>query len=130
MDSREIELKKLGFIANEDQQCYGLYKYDCNWYVNYWDIRDLSNNDWYILVEYLKKDIQVSKKGLKLDEMYIAGRISAEKELKKKLKDSYNHYNSKLKQLTYPKLTKTINQLEEIRLSSKVELLKELLNGK
>lgn len=60
---------------------------------------------------------------------FIAG-FSAEKELKQKLKDSYNKYNSWLKQLTIGKLDKVINQEERMKLESKIELLKELLNEK
>ena len=53
-----------------------------------------------------------------------------EKEIKKKLKDSYNKYNSWLKELNNPKLYKVIDQEERIKLESKIELLKELLNEK
>lgn len=55
---------------------------------------------------------------------------SAEKELKQKLKDSYNKYNSWLKELNNPKLYKVINHEERMKLESKIELLKELLNEK
>ena len=50
-----------------------------------------------------------------------------EKEIKKKLKDFYNKYNSWLKELTIGKLDKVINQEERMKLESKIELLKELM---
>lgn len=52
---------------------------------------------------------------------------SAEKELKQKLKDSYNKYNSWLKELTIGKLDKVVNHEERIKLESNIELLKELM---
>lgn len=50
-----------------------------------------------------------------------------EKELKQKLKDSYNKYNSWLQQETSSKLDRSHNFKRETELRAKVELLKELI---
>jgi hypothetical protein len=130
MSLREIELRKLGFTANDDQRCYALYKYDCNWYVDYQQITDYLFDEWHGLIESIRYDLQKAKKEFYSDKIYISGRNLAEKEFKKKLKDTYNKYNSWLKQLNVFKLDKTVNQEARIRLEGKVEVLKELMNGK
>lgn len=58
---------------------------------------------------------------------FIEGFSAKERIIKQKLKDSYNKYNSWLKELNSPKLYKVINHEERIKLESKIELLKELL---
>jgi hypothetical protein len=57
---------------------------------------------------------------------FLAGFNSAEKEIKKELKDLKNKYNSWLKEIENVKLTKTINQEEVIKLRAKLEVLQEL----
>jgi hypothetical protein len=50
----------------------------------------------------------------------------AEKEIKKQLKDLKNKYSSHLVEHQIPKLTKTINQEEILKLRAKLELIKEI----
>jgi len=56
----------------------------------------------------------------------LGGYEIAEKEIKKQLKDLKNKYSSWLVELQIPKLGKTINQEEVIKLKSKIEVLSEL----
>jgi ribosomal silencing factor RsfS len=59
---------------------------------------------------------------------FIEGFISAEKQSKKKIKDLYNHYNSKLKEATITKLDRRGRTEYVIKLEAKVELLKTLIS--
>lgn len=63
-----------------------------------------------------------------IQDNFIAGYDFAEKELKQKIKDLYNKYNSQLKEENNPKLTKVINKERVLILSSKIQVLEELKN--
>lgn len=66
---------------------------------------------------------------VKGQEFYIDGYNSAKKEIKKKLKDEYNKYNSWLQQETQFKIGKgNPNLIRETELRAKVELLKSLID--
>lgn len=63
------------------------------------------------------------------DELGFISGFSRRKEIEQKiLRDQYNHYNSKLKELTKPKLDRRDRTETVIKLEAKVELLKELKN--
>jgi len=129
MDSREIELNKLGFEKNEHQQSYGLYKFNTSWYVDFWYILEYSEHEWHILMSDLKYDIEMIK-----SQSYEALKVSdgyklAQKENKKKLVDKYNHLNSLLTQAKHVKLTKIINDDLVRDLTIQVKLLKELIDA-
>ena len=81
----------------------------------------------FLFIEDIKYDLQEVKKRYYEDLRMSYGYNLAEKEIKKKLKDEYNKYNSWLQQLNNFKLDKTVNQEQRIRLEAKVELLKELI---
>ena len=55
--------------------------------------------------------------------------IAAEK-AKKQVKDLYNKYNSWLKEAKNQKLAKIVNEEKVLILQAKVDVLKEILNGK
>jgi hypothetical protein len=57
---------------------------------------------------------------------FLAGFNSAEKEIKKQLKDLKNKYSSWLTTEQGVKLGKTINQEEILKLRTKLELIKEI----
>ena len=59
---------------------------------------------------------------------FIEGFNSAEKETAKIVKDLKNKYSSHLVEHQLPKLGKTINQEEVLKLKSKLEVLQELEN--
>ena len=128
MNTREIQLRQLGFERNNHQYCFHKYVYDVSWYVDFSDIFEPIDYDWECYLENLKFELEQAKnqyyKEIKESNAY----SFAQKEFKKKLKDNYNHYNSKLHQLSVPKMGRTVYQLEELKLSSKIELLKELMN--
>ena len=59
---------------------------------------------------------------------FLEGFNSAEKEIKKQIKDLKNKFGSWLVEAQTRKLTKTINQEEVLKLKSKLEVLQELEN--
>ena len=60
-------------------------------------------------------------------EHFTYGLETAEKEIKRKLKDLYNAKNSQYKELTKPKLDRRNITEEGIKLETEVKLLKELM---
>ena len=61
-------------------------------------------------------------------EHFTYGLETAEKEIKRKLKDLYNAKNSQYKELTKPKLGRKEMTVYTIKLEAEVNLLKQLLN--
>lgn len=61
---------------------------------------------------------------------FLAGFSAKEEIIKQKLKDSYNKYNSWLKEETSSKLARSPNFKRETELRAKVEVLQQLLNEK
>ena len=127
MEDREIELKKLGFELNNDQRCFHRWKYNSSYIFDFYDVENLSDVRWSIRIEDYKKYLQKSKEELENSELYLLGFNSAQKELKRKLKDKYNHYNSKLKEATKTKLDRRDRTEYIIKLEAKVVLLKEMM---
>ena len=127
LTNRELELLQMEFKRNENQTAYILFKYDSNWYVDFWKLSDYTDHKWNILMEDIKYDLEMVKKQYYDDLKRRSAYKFAVKEFKKKLKDSYNKYNSWLKELNSPKLYKVINHEERMKLESKIELLKELM---
>lgn len=128
MNTREIQLRKLGFVSNQHEQAYTLSKYNNCWFIDFWKIIDYNDYKWDIIINELVCELEKSKIDFTNHLKGSEGYNFAQKEFKKKLKDKYNHYNSKLHQLSVPKMGRTVYQLEELKLSSKIELLKELMN--
>ena len=128
MNSRIIELEKLGFKRNEDQKCYGLYKYGESYFVDFYKITDFSDIFFFWHIENIKYMLKQAKidaeRGYKCSESY----NFAQKEFKKEIKDKYNHYNSKLKEATKTKLDRRDRTEYIIKLEAKVELLKSMIN--
>ena len=127
MNSREIELKKLGFELNNDQRCFYRWKYNSLYIFDFYDVENLSDVRWSIRIEDYKKYLQKSKEELENSELYLLGFNSAKKEFKIKLKDLYNAKNSQYKELTKPKLDRRNITEEGIKLETEVKLLKELM---
>jgi hypothetical protein len=125
--NREIELLQLGFKKNYDQQTFYLYKYDLSWYVDYSKILDYSDHKWNILIEDMKYDLQESKKMFYKHLRMSSGYNLAGKDIRNKLRDEYNKYNSWLQQETQGKIGRSPNFKRETELRAKVELLKELI---
>ena len=128
MNSREIELKKLGFELNNDQRCFHRWKYNSLYIFDFYDVENLSDVRWSIRIEDYKKYLQKSKEELENSELYLLGFNSAQKEFKRKLKDLYNAKNSQYKELTKPKLGRKEMTVYTIKLEAEVNLLKQLLN--
>ena len=64
MNSREIELKKLGFELNNDQRCFYRWKYNSLYIFDFYDVENLSDVRWSIRIEDYKKYLQKSKEEL------------------------------------------------------------------
>ena len=128
MNSREIELKKLGFELNNDQRCFHQWKYNSSWTFDFWTVEEFSDNRWNIAIENYKEYLKEAKKILESDYTYTLGVKSAQKQFKKEIKDKYNHYNSKLKEATKTKLDRRDRTEYIIKLEAKVELLKSMIN--
>lgn len=130
MKSREIELYKLKFEKNLDQLTFYRCDFGQSWYVDFYSVYEPDDAFWQDYLEGLRTELVEAKKQFLWDIRNSFEYNFAEKELKQKLKDSYNKYNSWLKGLNSGKLDKVINQEQRIKLESKIELLKELLNEK
>ena len=126
--NRERQLKDLGFEKNEHQRCFYQWKYGCGWTINFSDLEENDNIKWELSLKNYKKILIEAKKEQEESELYILGRKSAEKELKQKITDLYNKYNSHHQQVTQFKLDKTVNQDYRIKLEAKLEVLGELRN--
>ena len=127
INEREIQLKKLGFELNNDQRCFHQWKYNSSYIFDFYDVENLSDVRWSIRIEDYKKYLQKSKEELENSELYLLGFNSAQKEFKTRLKDKYNHLNSKLKEATKTKLDRRDRTEYIIKLEAKVELLKSMI---
>ena len=128
MNSREIELKQLGFEKNPHQQCYGMYKYGSMWTLNFWDVYEPTDYDWECYLENLKYELREAEKQWYEDLRESDGYNFAQKEIKQKLLDKLNHLRSDYQQQTQSKLGRSPNYKYETELLSKIELLKELMD--
>ena len=127
MSSREQQLLQLNFKKNEHQRCFHHYKYGSVWTFDFWDIEELSDAHWNIRIENYKKFLREAENELEQDELYLLGRDSAQKQIKKKLLDKLNHLRSDYQQQTQSKLDRSPNYKYETELLAKIDLLKELL---
>lgn len=127
--NREIELYKLGFKKNEhDYTFFHTYQYGHSWYIDFYSVYEPDEEFWQDYLKGLKSDLQEAKKDYYDDIKCSDGYKFREKEIKKKLKDEYNKYNSWLQQETQFKIGKgNPNLIRETELRAKVELLKELI---
>ena len=128
MSSREQQLLQLNFKKNEHQRCFHHYKYGSVWTFDFWDIEELSDAHWNIRIENYKKFLREAENELEQDELYLLGRDSAQKQIKKKLLDKLNHLRSDYQQQTQSKLDKSPNYKRETELQAQITLLKDLIN--
>ena len=61
MNNREKTLKEIGFIKNEYQKSYGLYKYDASWHVDFWKLEEYNDQKWNILIDDICYDLKITK---------------------------------------------------------------------
>ena len=128
LTNRELELLQMGFKYNPHQLQYELSKYDCLYRVEKFKFEAYTDHKWNILIEDIKYDLETVKKQYYDDLKQHPAYDFAQKEIKKKLKDEYNKYNSWLRQETQFKIGKgNPNLIRETELRAKVELLKELI---
>ena len=62
LTNRELELLQMGFKHNANQTAYILFKYDSNWYIDFWKLSDYTVHKWNILMEDICYDLQMVKK--------------------------------------------------------------------
>lgn len=127
MSSREQQLLQLNFKKNEHQRCFHHYKYGSVWTFDFWDIEGFSDTRWNIAIENYKKFLREAEIELEQDELYLLGRDSAQKQIKKKLLDKLNHLRSDYQQQTQSKLDKSPNYKRETELQAQITLLKDLM---
>jgi hypothetical protein len=124
---REQQLLNLGFDKNDHQRCFHKFKYNCSFTFDFHDVEEASYVQWGIKMKNYKKYLQESKTELENNELYLLGYGLAQKQIKQKITDSLNNYKSKLREETYPKLTKTINKVKVRELEIRIETLNKLL---
>lgn len=129
MNTREVQLLKLGFYLNEHQDCYILFKYDATWYIDLEKITSYDESKWNILMNDLMYDIYQTKIYFIGDLKESEGYNFAKKEIRQKLLDELNKYRSWLQQETQSKMDRRTSNVEKvIGLKAKIELLKQLMN--
>lgn len=124
---RRIELLSLGFERNNHQQCWISFKYDKNWYVDFYKVLEYDESQWDACIESIKQSYTKARNSIESSELYLLGKESAKKEIERTVKDSLNHYKSKLKEETNPKLSKEINKDKVRELEIIIETLNKLL---
>lgn len=127
MLNREQQLLQMGFVKNANQTAYILFKYDSNWYIDFWKISDYTDHKWNILIEDIKYDLETVKKQWYNDLKQHPAYDFAQKENKKQLLDKLNHYKSNLQDETKVKLDKILNKEKIRELEIRIETIKELL---
>ena len=126
LTNRELELLQMGFTHNANQTAYILFKYDSNWYVDFWKLSDYTDHKWNILIEDIKYDLQMVKKQYYDDLKQHPAYNFAVKEKNKQIKDKINALKSKLAEEKRQKLTKTINQERVKELEVQIKILQEI----
>ena len=123
MEVRETELRKLGFEEMEDADCY----LKDNISIDFWEVRELKDEEWYKLLENVKYVIKQAKIEQERDYKYLLGRNSAEKEIKQQILDLLNKYKSWLQQHTQSKMGRGNPDYKyEVELRAKIDVLIEL----
>lgn len=126
LTNRELELLQMGFKRNVNQTAYILFKYDSNWYVDFWKLTDYTDHKWNILIEDIYYDLEMVKKQYYDDLKRHSAYKFHEKEIKQKILDLKNKYKSHLQEETNCKIGKNINFVREIELKAKISALIEL----
>ena len=126
LTNRELELLQTGFKRNANQTAYILFKYDSNWYVDFFKLSDYTDHKWNILMEDIKYDLQMVKKQYYDDLKQHPAYNFAAKEKNKQIIDKINALKSKLAEEKRQKLTKTINQERVKELEVQIKILQQL----
>ena len=128
LKQREIQLLQMGFTRNANQTAYILFKYDSNWYVDFWKLSDYTDHKWNILMEDIKYDLEMVKKQYYDDLKRHSAYKLCEKQIKQQILDLKNKYKSHLQEETNCKIGKNINFVRETELKAKISTLIELEN--
>ena len=126
LTNRELELLQMGFTHNANQTAYILFKYDSNWYVDFWKLSDYTDHKWNILIEDIKYDLQMVKNQYYDDLKQHSAYKFREKQIKQQILDLKNKYKSHLQEETNCKIGKNINFVKETELKAKISTLIEL----
>ena len=126
LTNRELELLQMGFTHNANQTAYILFKYDSNWYVDFWKLSDYTDHKWNILMEDIKYDLEMVKKQYYDDLKRHSAYNFAQKQIKQKILDLKNKYKSHLQEETNCKIGKNINFVRETELKAKISVIVEL----
>ena len=126
LTNRELELLQMGFTHNANQTAYILFKYDSNWYVDFWKLSDYTDHKWNILMEDICYDLQMVKKQYYDDLKRHSSYNFAQKQIKQQILDLKNKYKSHLQEETNCKIGKNINFVRETELKAKISVLIEI----
>ena len=126
LTNRELELLQMGFTHNANQTAYILFKYDSNWYVDFWKLSDYTDHKWNILMEDIKYDLQMVKKQYYDDLKQHPAYSFAVREKNKQIKDKINALKSKLAEEKRQKLTKIVTQERVKELEVQIKILQEI----
>ena len=126
LTNRELELLQMGFTHNANQTAYILFKYDSNWYVDFWKLTDYTDHKWNILIEDIYYDLEMVKKQYYDDLKQHSACKFREKQIKQQILDLKNKYKSHLQEETNCKIGKNINFVKETELKAKISTLIEL----
>ena len=128
LTNRELKLLQMEFKRNENQTAYILFKYDSNWYVDFWKLSDYTDHKWNILMEDIKYDLEMVKKQYYDDLKRHSSYNFVQKQIKQQILDLKNKYKSHLQEETNCKIGKNINFVRETELKAKISALIELEN--
>ena len=126
LTNRELELLQMGFTHNANQTAYILFKYDSNWYVDFWKLSDYTDHKWNILMEDIYYDLEMVRKQYYDDLKRHSAYKFREKQIKQQILDLKNKYKSHLQEETNCKIGKNINFVKETELKAKISTLIEL----
>lgn len=101
--TREQQLLDLGFVRNDDQQSYILYKYGHHWYVDFWELTDYGDIYWNSHILEIKKESEECKE------------FSAKEKLKEYFFNTENHTDKNSDYYISPKyLEQTLKFIDEL----------------
>ena len=126
LTNRELKLLQIDFKRNENQTAYILFKYDSNWYVDFWKLSDYTDHKWNILMEDIKYDLEMVKKQYYDDLKRHSSYNFVQKQIKQQILDLKNKYKSHLQEETNCKIGKNINFVRETEIKAKISTLIEL----
>jgi hypothetical protein len=128
MKAREHQLLQFGLEKNEHQRCFHMFKYNADWYVDFWEVEELDGYEWSVLINDLTYKITKAKNKFYDDLREHPAYEFRAKENKKQILDLLNKYKSWYADETRCKMGRSPNYQRELELKNKIDILIELQN--